>query len=198
MGKNIGEYINEIPQKLDSSKNISLYNLIKINCPCTIKTINQKLYGKQNKIDSESKWYTSVINYLVKKEILTTERSELGTFHNVKDSYQKYFIVPKSTLFSLENKKRHLLLYKQTAAEFLKAAELLNIEGKEYLAPAKNKKVFDFSEKTIRILKKLSLVMIIWAFIQFILLISKYGLINMIPMLLNSLLLAIGLVLYTK
>ena len=44
--KNFDKYIETLPDKLDSKKVISLYQLIKKNCPVTISKINNKIYGK--------------------------------------------------------------------------------------------------------------------------------------------------------
>lgn len=187
---NIAKYINDLPEKLDQKKSISLFKAIKLYCPNTIKLLNKKIENKN--IISHRKWYTAVINYLVKKEILTTEKTDLGTFHNVEESYIKYFIIPKSPVYSLNNADNHLILYKQTIKEFLIEAGLLNQEGKEIIEkPQKDN--FEIKQKEKKVIKIISIILLIYTILQFIILITKYGFKQYIPLLMNTILLIIAI-----
>ena len=196
MEKNIKEFVEHLPEKKDSNKIISLYTLIKKECPNTIKHLNKKIYGTTSvfKKEDKEKWYTSFINYLTKKEVLETERSEEGTYHNVTDEYTKYFLVPKSTIYSLDNKKQHLTLYKQQSKEFLEKVGILDKEGNEFIK-SESKKIFKFSDKHKKWIKIISIIVLSWTVLQHILMISKYGLDNMISITLNFILFVISLLL---
>lgn len=199
MENTIKEYIDDLPEKLNSNKTISLYELIKKSCPGTIRILNTKIYGQNAAFIpfKEEKWYTSIINYLVKKQILETEKTDIGTFHNVSENYTKYFLVPKSTVYSLNNKKKHLMLYAQTSHEFLKATGLYTKENKEFLYNIKKENNF-FDEKTKKIIKIITIFVCAYTILQYLILFSKYGFQNMIPITLNSLIFTITMLILVK
>lgn len=195
--KKITEFVNEIPEEKGNRKTISLYKLIKTNCPQTIRSINKRLNGKSiiNKLKHNKNWYIVIINYLTKNEILRTEKTDIGTFHNVTEDYIEYFNVPKSTVFSQNNFPTHLMLYKDSVETFLKETGLKNKEGKEYFEEEKKEDEIKINKKIQKYLKILAFSLLSWSLLQFGIMTAKYGYNNMIPIIINSILFAISLIL---
>ena len=84
MGYGINNYIDNLPNKYDSNKKISLYDsIIKYN-PQLIKDLNKKLYVKINFINTwkEKKWYNSIIEYLIQTEVISIIQSENEIYLN--------------------------------------------------------------------------------------------------------------------
>lgn len=201
MDNNIIDFLKDIPDKYDANKTISLYNLIKQNCPLTVKNLNIKIYGQHLylfKSNNEPKWYTQILNYLVQTGILSTEKNKDSVYHNVNEKYVKYFLIPKSTCFSLSNCDKHLLLYKEASQEFLIKAGLLDKKGQEFFTETKTESKNILSEKNKKYLNYLFVFLLFWSIIQFIILISKFGINNMIPIFLNCILFTVSIILITK
>lgn len=175
--KEIIDFVENIPQKLDQTKSISLYKLIIKKCPNCLNQICKKIYGKYSwkEIHKERKWYTAIINYMVKTEVMMTEKIEGQTFHNVTEEYSKYFIIPKSSAYSLNNADEHIKLYAETATEFLKECGLLNQDGKEVIQEdeVKKQKKNKKAKKIINITASMGLLTTI---LYYIILAAKYGL----------------------
>lgn len=200
--KNFNKYIETLPDKLDSKKVISLYQLIKKYCPVTISKINNKIYGKSyfSFRKKEPKWYTVIINYLIKEGILEEEKNNIGSFQNVSEDFQKYFLVPKSTVFSLDNKYKHLLLYKQTGKKFLTESDILDENGNERVKKIQEKKdehFFNLSKKQKKIAMIFSGSILFYTLLQFIIMISKFGFSNMLPFFTNGILFTIAILVIT-
>lgn len=198
--KNYNDFLATVPEKLDINKTISLYELVKKYCPKTIEKTNIKLYGKNRSFLAkfkEPKWYTSILNYLVTKEVLITEKEDNGTIYQVKADYSKYFVHPVSTVYFLQNKKQHLILYKETSEKFLKETGLLTKEGKEPYEEKKEKKN-NFSPAALKKIKWLSIGFLIYSSIQFFLLSSKIGGQNTLEVLANTVLFTIGILLLSS
>lgn len=196
--QSITNFVNEIPVKKEKRGTITLYNLIKKNCPDTISAINIKLNGHKKYLKHKNDWYIICINYLTKNGIFQTEKTDVGTFHNVTENYLDYFKIPKSTVFSETNFPQHLILFKDTSQEFLKKTNLIDKEGNEYFAEKKEDKDFKISQKKEKIIKIAANFLMIWSILQFGIMISKYGYQEILPMILNSILFAISLLLIVK
>ena len=197
MNTNFTDFIQTVPEEKGNRKTISLYKLIYQNCPETIKTINKRINGKSliNKIKKNKNWYIIIINYLTVNDILRTEKTEIGTFHNVTEKYIKYFNVPKSTVFAQVNFLQHLNLYKDTAEEFLVAVKLKTKEGEEYFKTPKKDESIKVPKKLKKILHISAYALLCWSLLQYGIMIPKYGYLNMLPMIINSILFSISVVL---
>ena len=186
--KSIVNFIKKLPVKLDSNKKISLYEILKLKCPKTIKSINRHLEGKKKKLfpknENKNKWYTVITNYLINSKILYIEQDKNGTKHFVEDEWEKYFIYPVSGIYSLDNLQNHLILYRQTAIQFLIKAGLLDEEEKE-LIHENNKKENIFS-KHEKLIKTVMYVVFFITIINYIFMISKYGIKEITPFLSNT------------
>lgn len=185
----IEDFLKEIPDKLDSNKTISLYDLMLHKCPLTIKQLNKKINDKKFLHGEEKqKWYTLVLNYLVKENILEGEKTENGTIHKVNEDWKKYFLVGESTVFSLSNASKHLILYSQIAKDFLIASGFLNKEGKELFAPEKEKKSKgqNLLKKYAKPLNYLATIVLFVTFANFVLMVSRYGIKEITPFLSNT------------
>lgn len=189
---NISNFINEIPVKLDANEQISLYNLLKKKCPQTIKLVTDRIEGKKKNLFSKTKnenkdrWYTYVVNYLTKSNVLCLDKDNNNSKHLVEDEWEKYFVYPASNIYSLENLSNHLILYRQTAIEFLKKTGILDENGNEIISekPKKgSKNIFSKYAKQIKIVMNIIFFLTI---INFILMISKYGLKDITPFLSNT------------
>lgn len=200
MNTNFTDFIETIPEEKGVRKTISLYKLIQQNCPETIKTINKRINGKSliNRIKKNKNWYIIIINYLTMNDILRTEKTDIGTFHNVTEKYIKYFKVPKSTVFGLVNFPQHLNLYKDSAEEFLISVKLKTKEGEEYFKDNKKNEDIKVSKKFKKYLHIFAYALLMWSLLQYGIMIAKYGYIEMIPMIINSILFSISVVLLTK
>lgn len=197
----IQEFVNKIEETLDSSKSISLYQLLIDKCPYTIQKINKKITGKNNykTLYKERKWYTSIINYFVDEGILETERENNSTYHNVSDEYKKYFIIPKSSLFVLSNSNDHLKLYKQSADDFLIKVGLLTKDNKEFFQPKnKENKIDKFFNKNEKIIKKITYLGLIFTLLSLFLMLPKFDLFEITPLICCFLLLIIEILIITK
>lgn len=198
--KNINDFLGAMPDKLDINKTISLYELVKENCPNTIKRINEKLYGKKTPLllaMKEPKWYTSILNYLITKDILITEKTENGTTYNVTEEWTRYFVHPTSTVYFLQNRTKHLVLYEETAKDFLKAAGLVGKDGKETKEEKKEEFKNVFSKKTLKLIRTAGLLMLAFTLIKLILLASRLGIQTMAEISATMLTFTIGCLLLT-
>lgn len=200
MNTNLTDFINNIPEEKGNRKTISLYKLIKTSCPETIKTINKRINGKSliTMLKKSKNWYIIIINYLTVNDILRTEKTDIGTFHNVTEKYMKYFNVPKSTVFSQINFPQHLNLYKDTAEDFLSAVKLKTKDGKEIFETEKKDQYITVSKRLKIGLRYLAYGLLVWSLLQFGILVANYGYKQMLPMLLNSILFSISVVLLIK
>lgn len=185
----IAGFIKEIPVKLDAKDQVSLYNIIKKKCPDTIRILNEKYEGKKKlfiKRENRTKWYTSIINYLTKSGILEMNSEDSGTIHIVTDDYTKYFTYATSKIYSKENFSQHLMLYRQTAIEFLQKAGILDSSGNEIMQEKplkKGKGIFSKYEKQIKWIMN---VVLFLSIVNFILMVSKYGIKQITPFLSNT------------
>ena len=197
----ISIFIDEINPKLDVNQTVSLFNAMKQYCPYTIKEITKKLNG--NKIllgkSEKRKWYTYIINYLTKKEILEVDqREETQTFHKVNEDYQKYFTNQTSTLYSLDNAEKHLMLYEQTVTDFLKKAELINKDKIDFCKKEKeHKKKTELTENEKRNCKYIGGIIIILSILQFARMVSIFGIENFKTIAINSIIFTIGCLILT-
>lgn len=197
---NMESFLNEFNETLDSNKQISLYKLLKKNCPNTIRSLEKKINGKKSilLLDKENKWYTAVINYLTKEEILEADRQDNGTtLHNVSEDFKKYFVHPVSTVYAPKNCKNHLILYSQIASDFLIKSGIVNSDGNEFVQEKKKNKKNTFISKNAKIIKIIFSVIMFVTIVNYILMISKYGINLMTPFLCNTCLFALSILVTT-
>lgn len=196
----IKDYLNEFEETLDSNRQISLYKMLKKKCPLTIRSLEKKINGKHNILflDRENKWYTAVINYLVKNDILEAERQENGTtLHNVSEEYKKYFVHPVSTVYAPKNCTNHLILYSQIAGDFLVKSGLVNADGNEFVQDKKKPKKNTFVSKHSKLIKIIFSIIMFVTIVNYILMVSKYGINQMTPFLCNTCLFALSILITT-
>lgn len=196
----IESFVNDFNVTLDSNKQISLYDLLRKKCPNTIKNLEEKINGKHfiPKSDKENKWYTAVINYLTMENFLETEKDENGTYHNVSENYKKYFIHSTSSLYAPKNCKNHLMLYKQTANEFLIKSGILNKDGTEFIKGKQPKNKLTFINKYSKLIKFIFSVILFISIVNYVLMVSKYGITVMTPFLCNTCLFSISILITTS
>lgn len=195
---NIGLYFETLPKKLDSTKNISLYSLMKKYCPQTVRKISARIYGTKRPIDVDNKWYAALLNYLVKKEILEPNVENNRTFHEViDDDYKMFFTHPTSTAYTTANCKNHLILYKDTSKAFLIKAGIIDKDGNEILGEKKKDNDKNFLKKYSKQIRWISWILFVFTLINFVLMISKYGLIMITPFLTNTCLFSLSLIFIT-
>ena len=201
------EYIDSIPVILNTKKKISLYKAMKTCCPYTVKVLNKRVLGENKKIipsrEDRNKWYVAFLNFLQKKEILEKEvQNENTTIHNVNQEWQKYFVVKSSTTFSQQNIKEHLFLYEENYKEFFTKIQLLDKNGKEILNTKEKNNAKTISEKLSdkhkKIINAAGFSLLAWTIIDYILLISKYGLNNLIEIIVNCFLFTLAIIIITK
>lgn len=196
----IKDYLNEFEETLDSNRQISLYRMLKKKCPLTIRSLEKKINGKHNILflDRENKWYTAVINYLVKNDILEAERQENGTtLHNVSEEYKKYFVHPVSTVYAPKNCSNHLILYSQIAGDFLVKSGLVNADGNEFVQDKKKPKKNTFVSKHSKLIKIIFSIIMFVTIVNYILMVSKYGINQMTPFLCNTCLFTLSILITT-
>lgn len=196
----IKDYLNEFEETLDSNRQISLYKMLKKKCPLTIRSLEKKINGKHNILflDRENKWYTAVINYLVKNDILEAERQENGTtLHNVSEEYKKYFVHPVSTVYAPKNCSNHLILYSQIAGDFLVKSGLVSADGSEFVQDKKKPKKNTFVSKHSKLIKIIFSIIMFVTIVNYILMVSKYGINQMTPFLCNTCLFALSILITT-
>lgn len=194
------KFVNDYKETLDANKQISLYNLLLKKCPNSIKKLNKKIYGPKYIpfLDKEKKWYTVFINYLTINNILEVDRRENGTYHNVTDDYKDYFIHSVSTVFAPKNHENHLILYSQTADDFLSKSGILNSDGSEFVKGPENKnKKNSFFAKYSKQINIASSILMFITVANYIFMISNYGLHLMTPFLSNTCLFTLSVILST-
>ena len=91
--------------------------------------------------------------------------------------------------------KNHFELKQETIIEFLIKAELLTKDKKEIFS---NNVTKEKNSKYQKLNKVISIVLFTWSILQFVLLIPKYGYINIIPFFLNSIVFTISIILFLK
>lgn len=187
----------EVKIQKQNNKTISLYQAIKKYCPNTIKKIKIKIHGKTifTNETSTNNWYLVILNYLTKKEIINFDKRDNGTFHEANHEYTKYFNKTQSSLYNYDNLKNHFELKQETIIEFLIKAELLTKDKKEIFS---NNVTKEKNSKYQKLNKVISIVLFTWSILQFVLLIPKYGYINIIPFFLNSIVFTISIILFLK
>lgn len=197
---NIEDFVKEFQTKKDSNKTISLYDAIKKYCPETIKTLNYKIYGKKFTFKKfyENKWYTSIVNYLLKMNVFETDKKEEGTYHLVTEDYTNFFLNPVSTVFNPSNHKKHLILYKESIKEFLIAVKIIDKNEKELLKKEEKKEKLKLDKKKQKIVNSIGLIFLIYSIIQFFTFTAKFDLHNLIILVSNSLLFTIACLLLVK
>ena len=194
MGYGINNYIDNLPNKYDSNKKISLYySIIKYN-PQLIKDLNKKLYVKINFINTwkEKKWYNSIIEYLIQTEVISIIQSENEIYHKINDKYKKYFLNSESIVYHTENYNKHLMLYKEAVKEFLEITALTKNEEKKDLT---KKDIPENWKKTIQTIGTGFIVISMYLYINFF---SLVGIKNGILIILNSIMFTAGILLNLK
>ena len=114
------------------------------------------------------------------------DSEDSGTIHIVTDDYTKYFTYATSKIYSKENFSQHLMLYRQTAIEFLQKAGILDSSGNEIMQEKtlkKGKGIFSKYEKQIKWIMN---VVLFLSIVNFILMVSKYGIKQITPFLSNT------------
>lgn len=193
--ENIAGFIKEIPVKLDAKNQVSLYNILKKKCPDTIRILNEKYEGKKKLFiskENRNKWYTYIINYLTKSDILEMETDDNGTIHIVTEDYTKYFTYATSKIYSKENFNQHLMLYNQTAVEFLEKAGILDSSGNEIMQDKSKKKGKGFFSKYSKQINWLMNAIFFLTIVHFVIMAAKYGIKQMTPFLSNTCLFTIS------
>ena len=114
--------------------------------------------------------------------IPTEEQPNLIIVNYIPD-YNGNFIKPGHDQLALSDDK-----------EFLEKVGILDKEGNEFIK-SESKKIFKFSDKHKKWIKIISIIVLSWTVLQHILMISKYGLDNMISITLNFILFVISLLL---
>ena len=126
------------------------------------------------------------------------QREETQTFHKVNEDYQKYFTNQTSTLYSLDNAEKHLMLYEQTVTDFLKKAELINKDKNDFCKKEKeHKKKTELTENEKRNCKYIGGIIIILSILQFARMVSIFGIENFKTIAINSIIFTIGCLILT-
>ena len=186
--KKIDSFVKDIEGPLDARKAISLFKLMKKKCPDTIRRITEKLNGKKFFYipDKKNKWYTWLLNYLVKQNILSLETRDDGSIHRVDDAYIKYFTTETSTIYSEKNCQEHIKLWSENALEFLEKAGIIDSNGNEIMKLKKKKNGNTFFSKYEKQIKWIMNIILFGTVVNFVLMVSKYGLKDITPFLSNT------------
>ena len=186
--KKIDSYVKEIEGTLDVRKAVSLFKLMKKKCPDTIRILTEKLNGKKFIYipDKKNKWYTWLLNYLVKLNVLSLETREDGSIHRVNEDYIKYFTTETSTIYSEKNCQEHIKLWSENALEFLEKARITDSNGCEIMQIKKKKKNNSFFSKYEKQIKWIMNIILFATTANFVFMISKYGLKEITPFLSNT------------
>jgi len=177
------------------NKTIYLYTALKKYCPKTIKKIKNKINGKNIFIKETegNNWYLVILNYLTKKGIIEYDKRDNGVYHQATYDYTKYFEKTQSSLYNIKTLKTHFELKKNTIQDFFEKAGLLDKNYKEFVLDNKKEKT-KLDAKTKKTLKILSIFLISWSLIQFIMQTTKFGYYNMLPIFLNTILFTLGFI----